>query len=252
MQLAIARKLGAELVAAGVLSDFVAEGHGAGGLRRTHGTSTISGHWAERPGRPPRRCSIVCEDVARALVAAQGWTVDAIQGCSHRIVTALPWWTDKVPWPNRIKPDRAFRKAPVWRPSRVSVAATESTRRKASVMSVPDATLKCCTHSEGVHRPRSKNLQAYCTSCKGGKATHEYRAPAAPVKSVTPAATSAKPKLKLVPRSATPKAAAAARGSRKDPALCELKGCTEPSRRRGMCRHHYRAWLKTDRAVAAS
>lgn len=261
MNPALARKLGTELVAAGVLADFDASAHGAPGLRKNHGTSAINGHWAKAPGRPSRRCSIVCEDVARALLAARAWTVDAIRGCSHTVTTAVPFWSNALPWPNHINP--AFKPArvvPTWRASKESKRATESTRRKAETMTPTekDTTTRCCSHSEGVHRPRTGRLQAYCSSCKGGKATHAFRAGTAPVKSTTPAVTSAKPKLRVVPKTAAaakPAAKAPAKvasGSRKDPALCELKGCSEPSRRRGMCRHHYRAWLKTDRAVAAS
>lgn len=83
MTRAQAKRLGAALGAAGVIEFPTIGSKLPRGLRRTHGASSITGHWARSLARraPRRATTIVCADVAEALLG--GWSVAALRACSH-------------------------------------------------------------------------------------------------------------------------------------------------------------------------
>lgn len=231
----VAKRLAAALVDRDILTEATVE------------KSMISGRWRRQINRPDRRCLIACQHVASALLDAGQWSVDAVRACQHIPVQNVQALHDIM-----------------WRGSRRMEGQTVATTKSAT----KSTTVKCqCGHSEGVHRPRERGMQAHCSTCKGAKALHEYG-----VKVATPAA--AEPKAVPAPKRAATKVATVAHPSteevdaytakrktvqdtikrsqqpvkpaakgRKDETLCSARGCSEPHIRRGLCRRHYRAAL---------
>ena len=78
-----AKRLGAALAAAGVIEFPAVGGKLSRAMKAAHGTSSVTGHWAETAQRPApvRAAMITCVDVATALLG--GWSVDALRACSH-------------------------------------------------------------------------------------------------------------------------------------------------------------------------
>ena len=78
-----AKRLGAALATAGVIEFPGVSGKLSRAMKAAHGTSSITGHWAETTARPApaRVATIVCVDVATALLG--GWSVEALRACSH-------------------------------------------------------------------------------------------------------------------------------------------------------------------------
>ena len=80
-----AKRLGAALATAGVIEFPGVSGKLSRAMKAAHGTTSITGHWAETADRPaPARAMLInCVDVATALL--DGWSVEALRACSHTL-----------------------------------------------------------------------------------------------------------------------------------------------------------------------